>query len=178
MIMLKIFTTQLLGILQKVAKQEADNLEDASRILAQTILSNGTVYFYGKGALHSTVLEAISGYNQFPNAKILDGSTKSEDIQSLDSIILFTDDPTDDHTLNNLDSLKQKGIQIIGVYPFESNDSSSSILDQVDVHIDLKGNDPLVPLNNETRIGQPLTLTALYTYLALYLNTMEIIDEF
>lgn len=50
--MSKIFTTQLIGRLQKISEQELD-IEDAARLLAQALVGEGSIYIFGENDLRS-----------------------------------------------------------------------------------------------------------------------------
>lgn len=65
---LKIFTTQVSGKFQEVLKKEIEHIEDASRILAQTIVSEGNIYFKGTKELTSIPYIATLGEETLPKS--------------------------------------------------------------------------------------------------------------
>jgi hypothetical protein len=50
--------------------------------------------------------------------------------------------------------------------------------DYVDIHLDLKVKNSLVPTESGERIGYPASLLALYTYFCLFLLIYEILSEY
>ncbi len=59
--MLKILSTQLAGVFQRISAQEEEQFEDAARLFAQAIISDGTIFVYGMDEMEAVVAEALHG---------------------------------------------------------------------------------------------------------------------
>ncbi|TRY18482.1 DUF2529 family protein, partial [Geobacillus sp. LEMMJ02] len=70
--MLKILSTQLTGVFQRISTQEEEQFEDAARLLAQAVISNGTIFIYGIDEMEAVAAEALYGAEKLPNVKRLD----------------------------------------------------------------------------------------------------------
>ena len=67
--MLKIFSTQISGLFKKMIENEAFEMEDAGRLLAQAAVGDGSVFIHGFGEMQGVTAEALNGAEPFPKAK-------------------------------------------------------------------------------------------------------------
>lgn len=66
--MLKIFSTQLFGLIKSINETQEEHLEDAGRLLAQAIIAQGNVYIKGFTEMEAIELAAFTGYESMPGA--------------------------------------------------------------------------------------------------------------
>lgn len=171
---LKIFTTQVLGRFQEVLKKEMEHIEDASRILAQTILSEGNIYFTGTKELTSVPYTATLGEETLPKSAHLNREQHLLSLTSLDCVVLFSKDERDDETTSLLQMLKETEATIIGI----SASGTSFLQKETPFHISYHLEDGLLPTDNGKRTGYPHSLLAQYVYYTLYFTTLEILEEY
>ena len=65
---MKMLTTQLTGLFQRIAKQE-DAIEDTARVLAQAAVGEGTIYLAAFGELKAVTAAAIHGAEPLSSVK-------------------------------------------------------------------------------------------------------------
>jgi uncharacterized phosphosugar-binding protein len=177
MVMLKIFLTQISGLLNAVLEKEEQQIEEGSRLLAQTVLSDGTVYFYGFHEMEAVLSEALYGENKFPKGKRLTDECSSQ-LTSIDTVVVATRYQQDAEALELSRRLKEEtGCKIILVAALSQAEQPTEI-SPIDIVIDSKTIRGLVPQEDGSRLGFPSALTALFVYYALYLTTSEFLEEY
>ncbi|MFG6496021.1 DUF2529 family protein [Fictibacillus sp. UD] len=173
--MLKIFSTQVAGLLKSISDKEEQSIEEASRLLAQTVLSEGTVYFNGFGEMGAVVSEALYGENQFRQAAEF-SDTKFEELLTIDSVVVasrFVDDEEAVEFCAKVREIADCHVILMGGYRKEADLEKAA-----DIVIDTKAVRGLVPLDDGSRLGFPSGLAALFVYYALFLTTEEILEDF
>jgi uncharacterized phosphosugar-binding protein len=176
--MMKIFTTQLTGHLNRILDQEELSIEDSARLLAQALIGEGTIYIYGYKELHGVVLEALSSSEPLNRAEsLLDNNGQVKKLSPEDRVLLFTYCSTDEEATSIAKSLSDQGIQTVGVSALIKNADSG--LDSItDLHIDAKLRQPLIPGDDGVRYGYPALMTSLYVYYAISFTIKEILNEY
>lgn len=172
--MLKIFTTQLNGIFQKLVKQE-EVFEDAARFLAQAIIGEGKVYVHGTKEFNGIISEVTSGV-EVSNAFLplfLDGKMKA--VSPVDRVILFTRQTDDVEAIQISKELVESDIGLVVVSTTVEQDQLS---DLADVFINYELTRKLVPTDEGDRIGFPSLLVGLYIYHCLLLTIHEILADY
>ncbi|OOE14753.1 DUF2529 family protein [Fictibacillus arsenicus] len=177
--MLKIFSTQVSGLLKAISDKEEQSVEEASRLLAHSVLAEGTVYFKGFGEMEAVVGEALFGENKFRNG----AEFKDERMDSLlpvDSIVVASRFMDDEEAVAFCKKVKETAdchVILMGGRKKET-DIAFDLEAAADIVIDTKAVRGLVPLDDGSRIGFPSGLTALFTYYAIFLTTEEILEEY
>ncbi|MFD1359316.1 DUF2529 family protein [Fictibacillus halophilus] len=173
--MLKIFSTQVSGLLKAISDKEEQSIEESSRLLAHTILSEGTVYFKGFGEMEAVVSEALFGENKFRRgAAFMDDSL--DGLLPVDSVVVASRFLDDEETVAF--SKKVKESSDCHVILMGGRRKEADLETTADIVIDTKAVRGLVPLDDGSRIGFPSGLTALFAYYALFLTTEEILEEY
>jgi hypothetical protein len=174
--MLKIFSTQISGLLKTISDKEEQQIEESSRLLAQSILSDGTVYFKGFKEMEAVVSEALYGENSFKKAQGFNDDSWSE-LLPVDSVVIASRFQSDKEALEFCAKVKKTAdchVILIGGYKKEEEVFDT----EVDIVIDTKSVRGLVPLDDGSRVGFPSGLSALFVYYALFLTTEEILEEY
>ncbi|KKI89670.1 hypothetical protein WQ54_25310 [Bacillus sp. SA1-12] len=176
--MMKIFTTQLIGHLNRIQDQEEMNIEDSARLLAQALIGEGKLYIYGYKELHGVVLEAMASSEPLEKAEaLLDENGQVKELSQEDRVLLFTYRSTDEEAMSIAKALSDQGIQLVGVSALIKNAESG--LDSItDLHIDAKLRQPLIPDEDGERYGFPALMTSLYVFYALSFTIKEILHEY
>lgn len=176
--MLKIFTTQLQAQFKRIMDQEEMNMEDGARILAQSVISDGTIFVHGFGEMAAVATEALNGAEPLRSAKPLFTDGKMNEISDVDSVLLVTRLSTDEKALTLAEDLRGKGIQIVAISAIVKTEFDHTLDNVVDIHIDSKLQKPLIPDDDGTRFGFPSVMTALYAYYGLKFTIKEMVEEF
>jgi uncharacterized phosphosugar-binding protein len=173
--MLKIFSTQVSGLLKAISDKEEQSIEESSRLLAQTVLSKGTVYFKGFNEMKAIVSEALYGENKLRcGAEFTDESM--DGLMAVDSVVVASRFQDDEEAVAFCKKVKETAdchVILIGGSKKEAD------IDLVaDILVDTKAVRGLVPLDDGSRLGFPSGLTGLFAYYALFLTTEEILEEY
>ncbi|WP_088104422.1 DUF2529 domain-containing protein [Halalkalibacter urbisdiaboli] len=174
--MIQIFTTQLSGVIKSIQDQQAESLEDAGRLLAQTMIADGTIYIYGEKEMAAVSAEALYGKEAFTNFKPLPADFPLDAIEPQDRVLLVTRISTDSTCLSLAKKLYEHGIAFVAISSIHSADDP--LVELADVHINLDADRSLVPQDDGSRIGYPASLAALYTYFCLHLTITDILCEY
>ncbi|WP_147802721.1 DUF2529 family protein [Alkalicoccus halolimnae] len=166
--MMKIFETQLSGILRKLDGAEME-IEDAARMTAQSILSDGHVYAAASPDLGGIVSQALHGADAVPDCGRLEADTP---LSSLDTIWLFTNDV--EETRAEMQAAFDSGAALVLVMPKKTG---HELEQEASFIIETSVTRPLIPTESGRRIGEPHLLVSLHVYYALYFQLMEILEE-
>jgi uncharacterized phosphosugar-binding protein len=175
---MKIFTTQLQGIFQKIQEQEDMNIEDAARLLAQAVIGDGNIYIYGNKEMEGILLEALYGPEPLPSAAPLFENGKMADVSEADRILLVSRFSTDKEVVDLAKKLKEQGIQTVGISAVSDSETSNSLEQWTDIHIDIKLVKPLIPDEAGNRFGFPSLMAALYAYYVTTFTMKEILEDY
>jgi len=175
MVLDKIFLTQLTGVLKRIQDEEEYHFEDSSRLLAQALVGEGSIYIWGDGELEAVSYEAIKGKDSLKNVKTL----KVDQLDLLtdsDRVLLFSRNSTDENVIHVGHLLRERNIPFVAV---ASKSKEQEGIDAIaDLFIDLKIKNGLVPTDTGERVGYPYLLVSLFVYHHLQFLVKEILDEY
>ncbi|MGL4522217.1 MAG: DUF2529 family protein [Bacilli bacterium] len=165
---MKILTTQLIGALQHVEKQCTTEIEFATRVLAQGIVNDGTLWIWTSDQLMSIAPEILQGENALPNASLL---TDIHAVSSVDRVLLITHSTTDADFTHTLTSLQHHtGVAVISGDDVEEG--------SCDACITISRTKGMLPLENGERICSPFSILILYVLLIIKAQLLETLDDF
>ncbi|SDO53881.1 DUF2529 family protein [Alkalicoccus daliensis] len=163
--MLKMFETQLSGLLRKLEDQEM-MIEDSARMTAQTIISDGNMYIAASPDLGGIVSQSVHGADPIPGCNRLE---VKDELTSIDTVWLFT---------SSVEGIKAEwtqaadaGATVVLVIPEAPEDTGEAFV------IETKVTRPLLPTESGGRIGEPHLLVSLHVYYALYFQLLEMLEE-
>jgi len=170
--MLKMLATQLTGTFQRINEKETLHIEDAARSLAQAIVGEGHVYVWGTGEMKSLIHEVEEGPETLPKQHVY-----HEDISlsSIDRVMIASRFADDEEALALVNTVQKHGAQVIQISALTKEENP--LQEVADFHIDTKTAGPLLPFDMD-RIGFPSVIAMFYVYMAIYVTTKEIIDEY
>lgn len=171
--MLKMFTTQLNGLFQRIADKEAEQIEDGARLLAQASVGEGRIYIKGFQEMKAVEAEAVSGTDSFNHCEPFDSATE---LTESDRVLLISRFAHDTEALDIAANLEEQGIPFVAVAGLVAAEGHS-LADLADVFIDTKLTKGLLPGENGDRTGFPASMAALYIYFAMKLTVDEILQE-
>jgi len=173
--MLKIFSTQLSGVMNKIVSQKDEAIEDSARLLAQAITGEGTIYLYCKDELNVLATEALHSLEPIRNVTLWDG-TLPENMHPADRFILATRFHDDKEIIDLAKTIQKEHGLVIGISTILDKDVCG-LESNVDVHIDLHCKKGLVPDENGNRVGNATSLAALFVLFGIRLSLNEILNE-
>ncbi|SFA42305.1 protein of unknown function [Parageobacillus thermantarcticus] len=175
---MKIFATQMIGYLKKIAEEEEMALEDGARLLAQAIVGDGRILLHGFHEMEAVVIEALYGHDKLPKAvRLMENGHLRNDIDETDRILLIARFSNDQDAIRLAERLKEQGLEIAAISAVVK-DEQPSLVDVVDVHIDSKLLKPIIPKDDGSRIGMPTVITASFAYYCLLLTIYDILEEY
>jgi len=168
---MKIFTTQMKGLIEKLTHYE-EELEDAARVISQSIVSDGQIFWYGEGEMKGIVSQACSGTDSLENSLVADENTS---FSNMDTLIIASPNISVPAVKTLIDNAISAGASVITIYSY--NDSAQSEHRLADFSFCTGVNQGLVPMESGKRIGSPHLLLALNLYYQLYFAVMEMLEE-
>ncbi|WP_423800127.1 DUF2529 domain-containing protein [Neobacillus sp. SAB-20_R2A] len=174
--MLKMFTTQLMGLFKRIEEKEEFAFEDAARLLAQAPVGDGSIYIYGEKEMKAVSAEAVDGAEPLKSARAL-SMESAADLDIADRVLIFARTSTDEAALSIAAQLQEKGIPFVAVSTV-MDVSTGGLAEIADVHIDLRLTKGLLPDEFGNRIGYPSSMAALFVYYGLKFTIEEILAEY
>lgn len=172
--MLKMFTTQLSGLLKRIQEQNEFAIEDSARLIAQSLVGDGQLYIYGEKEMEVIFPEALHSAEPF---KEVQRWTGKENLSPADRVIIFSRYSHDEAAVQSGKSLLEKGIPFVAVST-HVNSEEENLVGLADTHIDLSLKKPLLPDEEGNRYGYPASIAALYIYYALKFTLGEILADY
>ncbi|MBU9724346.1 MULTISPECIES: DUF2529 family protein [Bacillaceae] len=170
---MKIFQTQLQGLLNQIDNNEAE-LEDAARLVAQSIISDGDVWIYAEDEMIGVVAQAMHGSDSLPNLSL---GEQGALFDSMDTLLVFSPHKLSKDALNVVLSAKEEGANIVGVSSESTPHEGEAWTDHCTLHFSTGIKNGLVPTESGNRIGMPHLIVALHYYYGLYFSVMEMLEE-
>ncbi|WP_019153992.1 DUF2529 domain-containing protein [Robertmurraya massiliosenegalensis] len=173
--MLKMFSTQLTGLFNRIHEKEEFSFEDGARLLAQAAVGDGLIYLYGKQEMAAVLAEAFDSKEPLQNAKRWDGN--EENITVADRVILFSTYSDDEEAVCAAKWLAGRMIPFVAVSTHIS-DGEATLAELADVHINLGLKRALLPDEDGSRFGYPASMAALFVYYGLAFTLREILADY
>ncbi|ADU32335.1 DUF2529 family protein [Evansella cellulosilytica] len=174
---MKIFQTQLQGLIRKIDDYE-ESFEEATRYIAQSMISDGKVYIFGDMEMVGIIPQALNGVDRLPGC--LEASETSV-FTPLDTVLIFSPNKGSKAAAKVADNARGAGGNVIGVFSETTENDGDMQIDwtsQCTVSFSTSISHGLMPTESGDRIGVPHLLVALHFYYALYFTTMEFMEEF
>ncbi|WP_198936766.1 DUF2529 family protein [Domibacillus epiphyticus] len=166
------FMTQLSGLIKRISEKEEFSIEDAGRLLAQGLISEGTIYMKGFGEMAVIETEATEGAETLQNVHRW---TPSARLTEADRVLIasrFSDDPG---ALTLAKKLIDTGIPFAAI---SSKREETGIEELADAFIDLRLTQGILPDDEGGRTGFPSSIAGLYAYFLLKMTIEEIVNEY
>lgn len=173
--MLKMFSTQLTGLFNRLLEKEEFSIEDGARLIAQAAAGEGKVYLFSTGEMKAVELEAVYGEEPLPAAAILNEETE---LRSTDRVLVVSRYSDDEDAVRVAHDLQEKGIPFVAISTVRNESEAESLNTLADVHIDLRIKKGLLPDESGNRVGFPTSMAALYVYFGLKFTIEEILEEY
>ncbi|MCM3664604.1 DUF2529 domain-containing protein [Mesobacillus subterraneus] len=173
--MLKMFSTQLTGLFNRLQEKEEFSMEDAARLLAQAAAGEGTIYFFGTKEMQAIGLEAVYGEEPLQASAVL---TDEAELEAADRVMIISRYTDDEEAVHIARKLQEKGIPFVAISTIRGENDGEGLHNLADVHIDLRIKKGLLPDESGNRVGFPTSIAALYVYFGLKFTIEEILEEY
>lgn len=170
---MKMLTTQLSGLLQRIAGSEEENIEDTARLLAQAAAGEGKIYFAAFEEMQSLPINAQYAAEPFPKMEIL---TPDVQLTSADRVWIITRSALNDEAIKLAKLLNDQFIPF-SVLASEPAEPDNQLFDLAYTYISLKISKGLLPAEDGSRVVFPHALAGLFIYEAVKLQLDEILKS-
>jgi len=162
-IVLKMLTTQISGLLQRIAGNSEESIEETARLLAQATIGEGRVIIAGFGEMEAVTTTAINSTEPLSGAVRYDFGM---DITAADRVWLLTPSAMDKPALELAQQLAERFIPFAALAA-EKPGSDNELEDLSYTYISTGLTRGLLPGDDGERIVQPHALGALFVYEAV-----------
>lgn len=173
--MLKMLSTQLNGLFQKIIQNEDETIEETARLLAQASVGQGNIYFACFDEMQAIELNALNSADCFTNAKKWNTDTS---ITTVDRVCIFTRNSNNEEALRLAKQLNEQFIPFAAISSEKADDTNLlSELAYTYITLHVRGGILPHPTNLGERSVYPHLLAALFIYEAVKLNYDEMIED-
>ncbi len=172
--MLKMFSTQLTGLFNRINEKEAFSIEDGARLLAQATVGEGTIYIKGVKEMQAVTALAFEGPEPLAGSKILD---QQDELLETDRALIITRFSNDPEAILLAKKLVEQGTPFVAISgKVQTDEEDLSSLADVHIHSGvLKG---LIPGEDFERVGFASSMAATYIYYGLKFTIDEILADY
>ena len=170
---MKILTTQISGLFQRIATNGEEAIEETARLLAQATIGEGRVILAGFEEMEAVIATALDGVEP------LHGAVRYEndmEIGSADRVWLLTRSASDEQALKLAQLLADRFIPFAALAAEKPGDDNV-LEDLAYTYVATGLTRGLLPSENGERIVQPHAMAALFVYEAVKLAYDEMISE-
>lgn len=171
---MKILTTQLSGLLQRIAENNEEAFEETARLLAQATVGEGRVLIAGFDELSAVVSTAVHGVEPLRYAQSY--AAIDMPITAVDRVWLLTPSATNPAALALAKQLNATGVPFAALAAEKPNDALE-LLSFAETYISTGLTRGLLPGEMGERIVQPHALAALFVLEAVKLIYNEILED-
>lgn len=170
---MKMLTTQLSGLLDRIAQNNEDSIEETARLLAQATVGEGRIIIAGFDELAVVQTVATANEQSFLGAIMYHPTLN---IGHEDRVWIFTRSSHDEKVLELARSLAKEFIPFAAVAPEKEDDLELADLAMTYISTGLLRG--LLPGEGGERIVEPHALAALFVYEAVKISYDEmLVDE-
>ncbi len=170
---MKILTTQISGLLQRISTNGEEPIEETARLLAQATIGQGRVIIAGFGEMESITATALNGVEVFSGAVRYE---EGMDIESADRVWLLTRSAEDERALGLARLLADRFVPFAALAA-DKPDEGNKLDDLAYTYVSTGLTRGLLPGEDGERIVQPHSLAALFVYEAVKLAYDEMVSD-
>ena len=171
--MMKILTTQIGGLFQRIVSNGEESIEETARLLAQATIGQGRVIIAGFGEMGAVTATALTGVEPFQGAvRYVEGMA----IESADRVWLLSRSAEDERALNLARLLAERFIPFAALSADKPGEDN--VLEDLSyTYVSTGLTRGLLPGDNGERIVQPHAIAALFVYEAVKLAYDEMVAD-
>lgn len=170
---MKMLTTQVNGLLQRIANKEEESIEETARLLAQATIGEGRIILAGIGEMDSIRSVALHGAEPLIGAVAYESGMT---INSEDRVWILSRTANDSHALELARHLAELRIPF-GAVAADKVDDDNELADLATTYIATGITRGLLPGENGERIVQPHGIAALFIYQAVKMIFDEMMTD-
>lgn len=170
---MKILTTQISGLFQRIAANGEEAIEETARLLAQATIGEGRVILAGFEEMEAVIATALDGVEPLYGAVRYENEME---IGSADRVWLLTRSASDEKSLELARLLADRFIPFAALAAEKPGDDNV-LEDLAYTYVATGLTRGLLPSENGERIVQPHAMAALFVYEAVKLAYDEMISE-
>ncbi len=170
---MKILTTQISGLFQRIAANGEEAIEETARLLAQATIGEGRVILAGFEEMEAVIATALDGVEPLYGAVRYENEME---IGSADRVWLLTRSASDEKSLELARLLADRFIPFAALAAEKPGDDNA-LEDLAYTYVATGLTRGLLPSENGERIVQPHAMAALFVYEAVKLAYDEMISE-
>lgn len=175
--MLKMFSTQLAGLLGRIQDKQEEDFEDAARLLAQAAAGEGRIFIFGTREMEAVALEATLGEEPLSSAVKWDGKGTGE-FTAADRALIVSRFSADPEAISAAKRLQAEGIPFAGISAAVEENGGDTLEGLADAHVGLLLKKGLLPDESGGRFGFPAPIAALFAYYGVKFIIDEILAEY
>ncbi|WP_080843814.1 DUF2529 family protein [Cytobacillus gottheilii] len=176
--MLKMFSTQLTGVFNRLQEKELETIEDGARLLAQAAAGAGTIYIYSTHEMKAIAYEATEGAEPLQNSKIWSSEMDLSHIHDTDRFLIAARSGNDEEALKLARALSERYIPFVAICANVQGGTGETLKDLADVYISLQLSKGLLPDDEGNRYGYPSAIAALFAYHGIKFTLDEIMADY
>lgn len=173
--MLKMFSTQLTGLFNRLMEKQEFQIEDGARLLAQAAAGDGSILLFTTDEMNAVSAEALEGQEPLHSASRF---TSIDDVTEADRVLIVSRFADDVEALEIAKVLKERNFFFAAVSTVRENSEEPNLSTLADVHIDLGLKRGLLPSETGERFGYPSAMGALFVYYGIKFTIDEIVAEY
>lgn len=170
---MKMLTTQLSGLLQRIAGSQEEAIEETARLLAQATAGEGIIYFATFGEMDAVYASAEAS-GLFPR---LAKWTPGVEVTSADRVWILTPHTTHPEALSLAQALADAFIPF-SVLSGDKPGEEDALMDLAYTYVTLGITKGLLPTDTGERVVVPYAFAALFVYEAVMLSVREMVEDF
>lgn len=170
---MKILTTQIRGLLERITGSQEEAIEETARLLAQALVGEGRIILAAFDEMEAVTATALHGVEPLRQAVRYTGDTSLTTADRVWLIVRKADHPA------AVQLAKQLADQFIpfAVLAADSAEDSNELADLALTYISTGLKKGLLPGPTGERIVEPHALAALFIYEAVKLSLDELLDD-
>lgn len=168
---MKMLTTQLTGLLQRIATSEEENIEETARLLAQAAAREGSIYFATFGEMNSIAVNAQLAAEPFPS---MQNWSPNMELSSADRVWIIVRSAENEEAIALAERLSEFFIPF-SVLAAEPASEENKLASLAYTYISLKLTKGLLPAEDGSRIVLPHSLGAMFVYEAVKMKLDEML---
>lgn len=169
---MKMLTTQLSGLLQRIAASGEESIEETARLLAQTAVGEGSIYFAAFDELEAVYVNAKAS-GLFP--RLVKWTPESE-VTSADRVWILTPHADHPEAVRLAKELSDAFIPFSALAADKAGEENA-LSELAYTYISLGISKGLLPTDTGERIVTPYAFAALFVYEAVWMEIRDMVGE-
>lgn len=173
--MINVFTKILTKRFTRIVEEQEFEIEDAARLLAQALVSDGKIYIYGEKEMDAIAKEAATGHDSLPNAVHMSDINDVNKLTEFDRLLIVSRLSTDEHALELAKRARELGVPAVAISAVVAD--KEGLQDLVEVQMDTTLVQPILPEESGEFFAFPSVMMAFFAYYGIFITLREIMED-